>query len=345
MHPRVCRVALAMIRMSRARVDVAAHVARRDAQQACETDEEICEILTDAVSVAVHFGWLQAQRMRTAFHRPGSRRSCSFALQRSLAAPPLCESPLAAPPTDARSHASPRRMRHGRDMQRVGAHHNTLAIFTPRRTRSMVRSSSPNDIAANGGTISHTYASSSPPASAYTTRSRPSVKHVVSEPSAFNSTNHSRSISGSASPRLRLPWSAIRSSNSQKICSVSVDPTASNRAPARGSSFCRTLPAWAMSQSRPPHARENGCVFASVAGPHVDHLRTTSLSTWALLRRLQLGIGSAAKQLVTEATANLGELVDHVRQDAVHVALDTILGVIGDPAIECAQPLLRRSAG
>ena len=59
----------------------------------------------------------------------------------------------------------------------------------------------------------------------------------------------------------------MRLSRSQKTSSVSVEPTGSKRPSTTRRS--RKLPLWPKSQSRPPCARENGCVFASLFWPHV----------------------------------------------------------------------------
>jgi len=72
---------------------------------------------------------------------------------------------------------------------------------------------------------------------------------------------------GGTSPRLRKPQSAMRASRSQRICSVSVEPTGSNCEVS--ASLRSRLPLWAMSQSRRPHERWNGWVFASVMAPQM----------------------------------------------------------------------------
>ena len=69
------------------------------------------------------------------------------------------------------------------------------------------------------------------------------------------------------SERLRWSFSAARPSRSQRICSLSVDPTGSKR--VGWGSRCSRLPLWAISQSRRPQARWKGWVFASVIAPQV----------------------------------------------------------------------------
>ena len=59
----------------------------------------------------------------------------------------------------------------------------------------------------------------------------------------------------------------MRPSSAQNTCSESVEPTGSKRlAP---SSLCCKLPECAITHSRRPQARWNGCVFASVNAPHM----------------------------------------------------------------------------
>ena len=78
-----------------------------------------------------------------------------------------------------------------------------------------------------------------------------------------------RSVSRSASPMELQPHSATRFISSQKMSSVSVEPTGSNVAWRSSCGRWRRLPAWAKSQSRRPQARVKGWVFASVIAPHV----------------------------------------------------------------------------
>ena len=62
---------------------------------------------------------------------------------------------------------------------------------------------------------------------------------------------------------------AIHPRSSQKICSVSVEPTRSKRGFGIGSTRCFKLPLCANIQSRRANGRWNGCVFAAVMLPQV----------------------------------------------------------------------------